>query len=410
MTTFTDAATSFIALQPDADVRTRAWASFEDLGLPTTTDEVWRYAPLSEFVLDRFAPSAPRPARADSAMVEGLAAHAGLVVRVVDGVVASTSAALDGVSVTVEATRRDESLAARYADDAFAQLNAALAPATITVRVARGAHVTRPVVIVHRTDARSSFPRTLVTLEEGADATVVEYYEGGDDALVVPISEYQVGENAVLRLVTYQRLAPSAWHVARSTGVVARDGRLLQAVVGLGGYYDRSRNDAVLEGAGSHNELRTTFLGAGRQVHDFRTHQLHLAPHSSSLLLSKGAVADESRSIYTGLIEIEHGARRTDARQTNHNLLLSPHAHADSVPNLDIRENDVRCAHASSVGPLDELQRWYLESRGVTPADAQRLMIRGFYNEMLVALPAQLAELVERDVTSELESVTTVAS
>ena len=410
MTSFADAATSFIALQSDAADRERAWSAFEALGLPTTTDEVWRYAPLGEFALDRFAPSATSAARADSTMVEGLVAHAGLVVRVVDGVVTSMGDAIEGVRVSVEATGRDEVEDERYAADAFAQLNGALAPATISVRVARGARVTKPVVIVHRTDARASFPRTLVTLEEGADATVVEYYEGGDDALVVPISAYRVGENAVLRLVTYQRLAPSAWHIARSTGVVARDGRLLQAVVGLGGYYDRSRNDAVLAGSGSHNELRTTFLGSGRQVHDFRTHQLHLAAHSSSVLLSKGAVADESRSIYTGLIEIEHGARRTDARQTNHNLLLSPHAHADSVPNLDIRENDVRCAHASSVGPLDELQRWYLESRGVTPADAQRLMIRGFYNEMLVALPTQLAELVERDVTAVLESVTAVAS
>ncbi len=410
MTTFADAATSFIALQPDAADRARAWATFEALGLPTTTDEVWRYAPLGELSLERFALSTTSPARAESNIVQGLAAHAGLVVRVVDGVVTSTGETLEGVSVTSEVTRRDADDVARYADDAFAHLNAALAPTTIVVRVARGAQVTRPVVIVHRTDSRASFPHTFVTLEDGADATVVEYYEGGEDALVVPISEYRVGENAVLRLVTYQRLAASAWHIARSTGVVARDGRLLQAVVGLGGYYDRSRNDAVLAGPGSHNELRTTFLGAGRQVHDFRTHQLHLGAHSSSLLLSKGAVADESRSIYTGLIEIEHGARRTDARQTNHNLLLSPLAHADSVPNLDIRENDVRCAHASSVGPLDELQRWYLESRGVTPADAQRLMIRGFYNEMLVALPAQLAELVERDVTGVLESVTAVAS
>ena len=143
-------------------------------------------------------------------------------------------------------------------------------------------------------------------------------------------------------------------------------------------------------------------------MHDFRTHQITPAPRTRSTLLSKGAVADESRSVYTGLIEIEKGAKRTDARQTNHNLLLSPPAHADSVPNLDIRENDVMCAHASSVGPLDELQRWYLESRGVTREDAERLMIQGFFYEMLSALPRELAELVERDVTSVLASVNVV--
>ncbi len=227
---------------------------------------------------------------------------------------------------------------------------------------------------------------------------------------MVPVSEYRVDDDASLRLVTYQRLDVSAWHVARTTGRLGRDARLQQAVIGLGGHYDRSRNDAELQGAGASNELRTTFLGTGDQVHDFRTRQFHVGARTTSTLLSKGAVADESRSIYTGLIEIEKGAKRTDARQTNHNLLLSKSAHADSVPNLDIRENDVMCAHASSVGPLDELQRWYLESRGVSREDAQRLMIQGFFTEMLAALPQELAELVERDVTSVLSGVAVVAT
>ncbi len=224
----------------------------------------------------------------------------------------------------------------------------------------------------------------------------------------MPLSEYAIGENASLKLITYQRLSTTAWHVARTTGLIQRDGRLRQAVIGIGGYYNRSRNDAEFLGTGAENELRTTFLGSGKQVHDFRTRQFHKVGRSRSLLLSKGAVADESRSVYTGVIEIEKGAKRTDARQTNHNLLLSPHAHADSVPNLDIRENDVMCAHASSVGPLDELQRWYLESRGVTRDDAERLMIQGFFNEMLTTLPKELANLVEQDVTSVLAQVKVV--
>ena len=164
----------------------------------------------------------------------------------------------------------------------------------------------------------------------------------------------------------------------------------------------------MLQGTGAQNELWTTYLGQGDQVHDLRSHQMHEVGRTESRLLSKGAVAEQSRSIYTGLIEIERGARRTDARQTNHNLLLSPHAHADTVPNLDIRENDVTCAHASSVGPLDELQRWYLESRGVTRHDAERLMIQGFFNEMLDVLPNNLARLLEADIAGQLEKVAVV--
>ncbi|HUX05181.1 MAG TPA: Fe-S cluster assembly protein SufD [Acidimicrobiales bacterium] len=412
MTLFADAATSFIALRPDATSRERAWRAYLSEGLPATSDEVWRYAPLRELDLNNYSvPSEPRPG-VDTSFATQLCSRADLVVRVTDGFLDESTVAIDGV--TVEATDSlscldGEDRAARYASDSFALLNAALAPATTLVRVAAGVNVQRPIVIVHATNSSSSFARTHVELGRGASATVVEYFEGGDDALVVPLSEYAVGENASLQLITYQRLALSAWHVARTTGFIGRDARLAQAVIGMGGHYNRSRNDAVMEGVGAQNELRTTFLGSDSQVHDFRTHQFHVAPRSRSLLLSKGAVADESRSVYTGLIEIEKGARRTDARQTNHNLLLSPLAHADSVPNLEIRENDVVCAHASSVGPLDELQRWYLESRGVRRPDAERLMIQGFFNEMLVALPEDLSGLVESDVTAVLGTLSAVA-
>jgi Fe-S cluster assembly protein SufD len=189
---------------------------------------------------------------------------------------------------------------------------------------------------------------------------------------------------------------------------LAKDARLRQSVISLGGHYNRSRNDADMVGLNAENELRTTVLGTGTQIHDYRTRQFHIAGRTRSTLLSKGAVADTARCVYTGLIEIEKGAKRTDARQTNHNLLLSPHAHADSVPNLDIRENDVMCAHASSVGPLDELQRWYLESRGVPREAAERLMIQGFFYEMVATFPEGLGAIVEADITQALAAATVV--
>ena len=412
MKIFAESASTFILERPDAAERQLAWSAFESAGLPTTDDEVWRYAPLKDLVLDRFSVPAQPAHGGDSDFAAQLCQRAGLVVRVVDGYCTSTGQLTQGVQVEIDGLNRSlagTSLVERYGSDTFAVLNTALAPATTVLRIGAGVNVERPIVILNVSKATSSFSRTQIELGRGASATVVEYFEGGADALVVPLSEYRIDENAVLQLITYQRLDPSAWHVARTTGFLGRDARLRQAVIGIGAHYNRSRNDAVMLGTGAENELRTTFLGSGRQVHDFRTHQLHVAARSRSTLLSKGAVADESRSVYTGLIEIEKGAKRTDARQTNHNLLLSPRAHADSVPNLDIRENDVMCAHASSVGPLDELQRWYLESRGVTREDAERLMIQGFFYEMLANLPTELAELVERDVTSVLAAVNVVS-
>jgi Fe-S cluster assembly protein SufD len=412
MKNFADSASSFLHDRPDAAVRQLAWAAFEAAGLPTTDDEVWRYAPLKELELGRFNVAVQPSNRPDSPFATQLCELAGLVVRVVDGFCTSTGAPTDGVEVDIDESTGSlagSTLLERYESDTFAILNAALAPATTLIRIADGVNVDKPIVVLNLSNSTSSFSRTQIQLGRGSSATVVEYFEGGADALVVPLSEYLIGDNAALQLITYQRLDQSAWHVARTTGFLRRDARLRQAVIGIGAHYNRSRNDAEMLDTGAENELRTTFLGSGRQVHDFRTHQLHIAPRTRSTLLSKGAVADESRSVYTGLIEIEKGAKRTDARQTNHNLLLSPAAHADSVPNLDIRENDVMCAHASSVGPLDELQRWYLESRGVSREDAERLMIQGFFYEMLANLPTELAELVERDVTSVLAAVNVVA-
>jgi Fe-S cluster assembly protein SufD len=408
MTSFADSAATFLASRPDAATRQLAWDAFEAQGLPTESDEVWRYAPLGELTLDRFNVPAEASSTEESDFARALGARAGLVVRLSDGFM--VDAGTPPAGVVVESVTTGDSVAGvplieRYSGDAFGLLNIALSPSATVIRVADGVSVAEPLVIRHVVGATSCFARTVVELGRGASATVVEYFEGGVDALVVPLSEFRVGPNAGLHLITYQRLDLSAWHVARSTAFLERDARMRQAVLGMGSHYDRSRNDAEMLEAGSENQLGTTYLGSGTQVHDFRTRQYHRGARSRSTLLSKGAVAGSSRSVYTGLIEIEKGAKRTDARQTNHNLLLSRTAHADSVPNLDIRENDVMCAHASSVGPLDALQLWYLESRGVEPDEAERLIIQGFFTEMLTELPRDLARLVEEDVTGILARV-----
>ncbi|HEV2426951.1 MAG TPA: SufD family Fe-S cluster assembly protein, partial [Acidimicrobiales bacterium] len=361
--------------------------------------EVWRYAPLDGLDLDRY--SVPDSPTASDGADDPLAADAWAHVVVVDGFLERVVGGGDGLTVS-SATPGDPVVAD---PDAFSLLSSAMAPATVTLEVAAGAALAAPIVVSQRVAGRSAFPRTRVALGRGASATIVEHLVGGSDSLVAPVIDVELGEGATLRLVTCQRLDATAWHLGRSSAVLGEGASLRQAVIGVGARYDRSRNDTELVGAGSQNELRTTFLGSGDQVHDFRTHQVHRGPRSRSLLLSKGAVGDTSRSIYTGLIEIDKGARKTDARQTNHNLLLSRHAHADSVPNLDIRENDVLCAHASTVGPLDDLQLWYLESRGVDPGRARELLLLGFFLEMLDDMPPSVARVVESDVAATLARV-----
>ena len=162
-------------------------------------------------------------------------------------------------------------------------------------------------------------------------------------------------------------------------------------------------SDASADGTGARCELRSAYLGTGEQIHDVRTLQEHRAPRTTSDLLCKGAVAGSSRSVYSGLIRVERGAVRTEAFQTNHNLVLDVRAHADSVPNLDIEENDVRCSHASTVGPLDEDQLYYIESRGVAPERAERLVVLGFFDDIIDRSPVPAAAgRLRREVASRL--------
>lgn len=405
MSSFTSTVDALAAVAGRTPNQLDLWRRFQDVGLPTTEDEVWRYAPLSEFSIDAYASLDGDGDATGVDRLDDLATDASITVTVVDGRLHDVTGATHGVTVSeVEAgvSAGTPPFAERYGDDAFSLLAGSLAPATVVISVADGVRVPSPVRIVVLATAPSSFSSLRVVAGSRSQLSVIESYTGGAKSLVAPLSEYVVADAASLDVTTVQRLAHDAWHVARTTAFVGADATMRQSCVGLGAHYDRSRNDAEILGAGGSSELLTTFLGTGDQVHDFRTHQRHVAPRTRSALISKGAVADTSRCIYTGLIEIEKGAKKTDARQRNHNLLLAPTAHADAVPNLDIKENDVMCAHASAVGPLDEVQRWYLESRGVPREDAERILVQGFFTDMTAQMRPSVAALVNADVARAL--------
>jgi Fe-S cluster assembly protein SufD len=157
-------------------------------------------------------------------------------------------------------------------------------------------------------------------------------------------------------------------------------------------------------GRGANGRLAAAYFGERDQMLDYRTFQRHLAPDTTSDLLFKGAVAGHSRAVYTGLIHVGKEARGTNAFQTNRNLKLSEGAWAESVPNLEIENNDVRCSHASTVGPVDPDQRFYLESRGVPTATAERLIVGGFFAEVVDALAEPgMAALVAGELAGRLE-------
>ena len=290
--------------------------------------------------------------------------------------------------------------------DVFAALNDARMADPVLVSVPAGITIERPVVIVDWVDADGSsvYPRLVVRVGVDADVKVLDWH-GSDDvaALVSPVIELDVARAARLGYLNVQLRGPRVWQVASQLSQVDADATLTSAQAGLGGEYARTRTDCHLVGRGATGNLEALYFGQRDQTLDFRTFQQHAAPDTTSNLLFKGAVDDHSRSVYTGLIKVEKEARGTNAFQTNRNLKLSEHAWAESVPNLEIETNDVRCSHASTVGPIDIEQRFYLESRGVPTDVAERLVVAGFFAEVLEDLPVDaVAPLVEAAIEERL--------
>ncbi len=343
--------------------------SLPTVALPTEAEEVWRYSRVGEISFADFAASPGPDDRSDVRFV----AQKGLVV--------SRGEAVD--SEAVGSLLPDST-------DAFALASIAYLGDVTSIEVASGVSVVEPIHLDRRVVSSGIVIGTRLVISVGAQAecTVIERLSSGDVAsLVLPMTEIRLAQGARLRYITVQELGASARQIAMTVCETAADATLSTMAVALGGSYARLRNDARIIGRGAHNELLAVYFGEGHQMHDFRTTQDHIAPKSTSELVFKGAVKDSSRSVYSGLIRIGEDARGTVANQTNRNLLLSPDAGAESVPNLEIENNDVKCSHASAVGPIDEDHRYYLESRGVPSDVAERLIVLGFFAELLERIP-----------------------
>jgi Fe-S cluster assembly protein SufD len=275
--------------------------------------------------------------------------------------------------------------------DVFGELSTAFMADGALVHVPAGVVVERPILVLHWVDGAEGalFPRLVVRTEDTAEATVLDYLASppGLEALVGPVVELDVGDASHLSYLGVQSLGSGVWQLGNQASSVGRDATLDSFMVALGGDYARVRTDSRLVGQGGTSNLLAVYFGDGQQMHDFRTMQDHEGPKTTSDLLFKGAVEDEAHSVYTGLIRVRKGAAGTNAFQTNRNLVLTEGAHADSVPNLEIEENDVRCSHASAVGPIDDDHRYYLEARGVPPEVADRLIILGFFDDVIQRTP-----------------------
>lgn len=375
--------------------RTAAIDAARAMAIPSTEPEEWRYSRIEELRLDDLRPAAlpaVAPAPGDAAgrlraALEGAAAE-----LVLAGGWPTDRHSRSG-DVTIEAATVPSG---STNGDHVTLLNTALTPGMQHIGVRPGAQVTDPIVVIDGSGGEGELaaPRLRIEVGDRARVAVVHLvWSPPGRSVVVPVTELAVGDGAQVSLATINVLGGRTWALGRLVAEVGRDAQLGLHTFGTGGYYSRASIEVTLAAAGASLDNRGLYLGADTQMHDFRLRQRHVGEHTTSRFVLRGAVRDQAEGVFTGVVRMEHGAKGADGAQDAKHLVLEKGAHVDSVPNLEIEENQVVCSHASSIGPVDADQVFYLESRGVPTTQATRLIARGFLRDGEAGLgPPSLAD------------------
>ncbi|HET9461809.1 MAG TPA: Fe-S cluster assembly protein SufD [Gaiellaceae bacterium] len=365
-------------------VRSEALERYSKLPLPTTKDEHWRFTDLKGFDPDSWtADSATRIASAPSLLeldASGLAyvREAGI----------EFASAPEGIRF--EPLPEDHELLYSLVgwDEKFAAHNAALWQHGLLVHVPRGVVLDKPlyVRIANSVEGGSLFWRLLVVAEPESRFTLIEEYTSTTPELTAYSNaavEIVVKDAAKVEYVSVQNLSHGTWHFASHHARVDRDAELDWVAGGFGSAKGKVRIQNDLAGPGATSRVTGAYFADGTQHLDYDTFQEHIAPNTTSDFAFKGALRDTARAVWRGMIRVEEGAQKTNAYQENRNLLLSKTAHADSIPGLEIMANDVRCTHGATLGQVDREQLFYLMARGLSRSEAERLIVRGFFQDVL---------------------------
>ncbi|HJU57274.1 MAG TPA: Fe-S cluster assembly protein SufD [Actinomycetota bacterium] len=405
-------------------LRGRAFDAFRALPTPSQETEEWRYTDLAELDLD-LQPFAggrgPEAVDRHGILAEGvLGERAGLQIQRNSEVISTQLA--DGLAERgVWFGDLDRAIAERPdlvephlhelvppERSKFTALHAAFRAGGTLLYVPAEVQIRLPLQTLTWIDADRTavFPHTLIVAEAGADVTFIDRYAAPElsHALSDAIVEIVAGPGSRIRYIALQEYGDGVTHLAVQRARLAEDASVRSLGVAFGASLARAEVETVLEGDGSSSEMLGVYFGDGKQHIDHRSIQDHVGSRTSSDLLYKGAMRDASNSIYTGTVVIEKGAHRCDAYQTNRNILLSEHARAHSVPNLEILTNDpTKCGHAASVGPVSDDELFYLMSRGISEQEAERLIVFGFFAEVLDRVEiAEIREGLERAIEDEI--------
>jgi Fe-S cluster assembly protein SufD len=272
-------------------------------------------------------------------------------------------------------------------EEKFAAHNAAAWKHGLLVRVPAGVEIERPlyVRVTASVPDAAQFWRLLVVAEEGARFSFIEEHSSSEPGLAAysnSVAELLIGDGAKLEYVSIQNLSQETWHFASHRARVGRDAELDWVAGGFGSKKGKIRIENDLAGQGATSRVTGAYFADGTQHLDYDTLQQHLAPSTTSDFAFKGALRDNATAVWRGMIRVAEDAQKTNAYQENRNLLLSPQSHADSIPGLEIEANDVRCTHGATVSQVDRDELFYCMARGLSRGEAERLIVRGFYQEI----------------------------
>jgi Fe-S cluster assembly protein SufD len=371
-------------------VRTELLERYRALPLPTTRDEHWRFTDLAGFDPDAWSTEAATAATVPSMLELDVAASA-----TIDESGISVS---DGVpkGIRFEPLTDDNPLVGSLvqADDKLRAHNAAVWQHGLLVHVPPGVELERPLYlrVASNVAGGSLFWRVLVVAEAGSRFTVVqELTSAAEDleAYVNGVVEVVVRDGAKAEIVNVQRLSRQAWLFASCHARVERDAELDWVEGGFGSARGKVWIQNDLADRGATSRVTGAYFADGEQHLDYDTYQLHAAPDTTSDFAFKGALRDSAATVWRGMIRVEEGAQKTNAYQENRNLLLSKTATANSIPGLEILANDVRCTHGATLSQVDREQLFYLMARGLPRSEAERLIVRGFFQDVLDRIELQ---------------------
>ncbi len=391
------------------NLRREAWQSYLSLKMPTTQEEAWRRTdlrgmPADEFRLpfkDQYLDLAPLPEDLMKPVADR--EHGGEVIMLPGGAQVNLSKELSEKGVIFTDLRTAEQ---RYpeilakvigrivspGEGKFAAMAAALAETGLLLYIPRGVEISQPLhsILWGPGASLAHISHLMVWLEEGASATYVHEYASPTEvkaSLHAGIIEVYVGPNASLRFVELQSWGEHVWNFTHERAKVERDGHIDWVFGAIGGHLTKNFAELDLVGAGGVGRMSGFYFTDGKQHLDYDSQQNHLAPHTTSDLLFKGALIDSSRVVWQGMIYVAPGALKTDGYQANRNLVLSKNARADSIPGLEILADDVRCTHGATVGKIDPNEVFYLQTRGIPKLEAEKLIVEGFFDPIMQRIP-----------------------